>query len=118
MIIAIVTVYVIILTLLKLVYVLFQPKWLSPARFGPPSRMMMAVYYVVTLMVLALLLLWKLEFLAIDISGKEWSSTKMFQADQKKIVIVLGVAALATILHTLVEYRMQKKAGKSPRANQ
>ncbi len=118
MFIAIVSIYVLVLTLLKLVYVIFQPKWLSPARFGPPSRVMMAVYLLVTLLVLAILLLSKLEFLAIDISVKEWASPKMFQGDQRKMVIVLGVAALATILHTLVEYRIQKKAGKSPRENQ
>ncbi len=41
--------YVVILHILKLIYLLFKPKFLDPVRFGTPSKMMMTFYYLLVI---------------------------------------------------------------------
>ncbi len=38
--------YVVVLHILKIVYLHFKPKFLNPVRFGPPSKMLMTIYYI------------------------------------------------------------------------
>ncbi len=101
---AIVTAYVFMLTLLKLIYLLFKPKFLNPSRFGPPSKLMMSVYYITILFFLLLFILSRLDIITIQITTNKWQTGDLFQFEKQPVLIVMGVALIATVIHTVVEY--------------
>jgi hypothetical protein len=108
MFIAIVTIYVIILQLLKIIYLLFKPKFLNVERFGPPSKYMLLVYYLVVTFLLVILTLEKLEILQIEI--KQTNNAPLFQIpSDKSLIIVLLIGALAATIHTIIDYYIRKK---------
>ncbi|MDQ6608770.1 MAG: hypothetical protein M3Y85_03015 [Bacteroidota bacterium] len=56
--ITIVSVYVLIIQILKLVYLIFEPRFLSSKMFGPPkTKIMLAAYYLLAIIFLLLLIL-------------------------------------------------------------
>ncbi|KIC90648.1 hypothetical protein [Flavihumibacter sp. ZG627] len=105
---AIVTAYVFMLTLLKLVYLLFKPKFLNPSRFGPPSKLMMSVYYITILFFLLLFILSRLDIITIQITTNEWQTGDLFKFEKQPVLIVMGVALIATVIHTMIEYYLKR----------
>lgn len=54
--------FILVHQLLKLIYLLFEPKFMGKERFGPPkSKMMIAAYYIVAIFMLTLFLLDSLD---------------------------------------------------------
>jgi len=105
---AILTIYIIILHLLKITYLLFEPKFLNAERFGPPSKFMLLVYYLIIICFLVVLVLEKLGVLQINITQIDKGPTFQFKIE-RNLVIALIIGVIAAIVHTIIEYKMTKK---------
>ena len=105
---AIVTIYVIILLLLKTVYLLFKPKFLNPERFGPPSKYMLLVYYIVIIFFLLILTLEKLNILKIEITQINDFPNFQFPFDSNLLIVII-IGSIAATVHTIIEYYIRRK---------
>ncbi len=56
--------YVAVLQVLRIIFILFQPKFMNPDRFGPPkTKFLMFSYYLVTLYFLITIMIEKIQAL-------------------------------------------------------
>ncbi|HVT83916.1 MAG TPA: hypothetical protein VHD35_01875 [Chitinophagaceae bacterium] len=108
---AIITIYVIVLQVLKVIYLLFKPKFLNPVRFGPPSKYMLLAYYIIVIFVLLLFTLEKLNILKIEIT--QISDVPKIQSPfDRNFLIVIIIGLIAGTIHTVIEYYIRKKKRK------
>ena len=102
----IVTIYATILHILKIIHLLFKPKFLSVERFGPPSKFMLLVYYLFILFFIIVLMLDSLGFIQIEI--KQSSITPTFRYE-KGLIYTLFIGILAATIHVIIDYKSRRK---------
>jgi len=110
---ALISIYVLILQILKIVYLLFKPKFLNAERFGPPkSKGMLLAYYLIALFFLIIFILDKLRFINVEIKNLDNPSLPSFPDSQGWWFILI----FALIGGTLSPYILKKIIGKKTKA--
>lgn len=108
---AILTIYVIVLQLLKIIYLLFKPKFLNAERFGPPSKYMLLAYYILAMFFLTILTLEKLNILKIEITQISGLSKIEFPSSNNILWIII-IGTVAATIHTIIVYSYFRKKRK------
>lgn len=103
----IVSIYVLIIQLLKLIYLIFKPKFLNSERFGPPkSKIMLAAYYVIAIFCLLLLILEEFNIIRIEIVE---SNDIQFPIIDTTLWLLFLIGGLLTIIVTWFIKKNAKK---------
>lgn len=109
---AIITAYVLVLSLIKLVYLLFRPKFISSEKFGPPtSRVELFGYYIVFIFFLLLTVLQGIGVIRIEIINTGTVSLPAFNQDWNTIILVtlVGIVAASVVPFILRLFSKQRR---------
>jgi hypothetical protein len=105
----IISIIVFILHILKIVYVLFEPKFLNPERFGPPkTKLLLILYYLMAIFFLLTAILEHLGVLRIEMEFTGEYSFNFTNGNALLIILISGLV-LGTLIPFVVKLFLKNK---------